>query len=290
MKLSAILLAGTAAVAFSASAAIADRGSDGTVKIIYWQAPSILNPFLSGGTKDVESSSLVIEPLARYNEKGELVPWLVDEIPTLENGGVSPDLKSITWKLKDGLKWSDGTPVTSADAVFTAEYCMHPEGGCAQLSKYEGVDKVEAVDDLTIKVTFKEPKPNPYGPLVGAQSPIIQKKQFAGLPGRQGAGMHGRQFWPDRHWAVPRDRVQANDVIQLEANPNYRDPAKPAFAKVTVQGRRRRGGGRPGGARDRRISTTPGTCNWRRTCWRKWQRPARASRFPPSAPWSSASR
>ncbi len=44
-----------------------ERGVDGDVNIIYWQAPSILNPFLSGGTKDVESASLVIEPLARYN-------------------------------------------------------------------------------------------------------------------------------------------------------------------------------------------------------------------------------
>jgi len=57
-----------------------DRGRDGEVSIIYWQAPSILNPFLSGGTKDVESASLIIEPLARYNPSGELTPWLVDEI------------------------------------------------------------------------------------------------------------------------------------------------------------------------------------------------------------------
>ena len=79
-----------------------ERGRDGNVSIIYWQAPSILNPFLSGGTKDVESASLVIEPLARYNETGALVPWLVEEIPTVENGGVSEDLTTITWKLTWG--------------------------------------------------------------------------------------------------------------------------------------------------------------------------------------------
>jgi peptide/nickel transport system substrate-binding protein len=67
------LIIGTAAALSVASMAIAERGSDGHVNIIYWQAPSILNPYLSGGTKDVESSSMIIEPLARYNQDGELM-------------------------------------------------------------------------------------------------------------------------------------------------------------------------------------------------------------------------
>ena len=46
-----------------------------------------------------------------------------------------------------GLTWSDGSPVTSADLVFTAQYCMDPEGGCAQLAKFDGVDSVEAIDE-----------------------------------------------------------------------------------------------------------------------------------------------
>ena len=98
MKIKSLVL-GTAAAFSVASMAIADRGSDGHVNIIYWQAPSILNPYLSGGTKDVESSSMIIEPLARYNQDGELTPWLVNEIPTVANGGVSADLMSITLSL-----------------------------------------------------------------------------------------------------------------------------------------------------------------------------------------------
>lgn len=87
--------------------ALAQRGSDGTVEVLYWQAISILNPYLSGGTKDIEGSSLVLEPLARYDANGNLVPWLVSEIPTVENGGVSEDLLSITWTLRDDILWSD---------------------------------------------------------------------------------------------------------------------------------------------------------------------------------------
>jgi len=56
-----------AAVALIPFSAMAERGASGHVSIIYWQAPSILNPYLSGGTKDVDSSNIILEPLARYN-------------------------------------------------------------------------------------------------------------------------------------------------------------------------------------------------------------------------------
>ena len=230
------LLLATAAAMAAATPALAERGTDGDVKVIYWQAPSILNPYLSSGTKDIESSSLVIEPLARYDQDGNLVPWLVEEIPTLENGGVSEDLKSITWKIKSGLVWSDGTPFTSADVVFTGQYCMHPEGGCAQLAKFEGVDTIEAPDDLTVKVSFKEPKPYPYLPFTSAESPIIQKAQFSECLGAKAPECTSANFMPVGTGAYKVDEFKPNDVITLSANPNYRDPAKPAFATMTFKG------------------------------------------------------
>ena len=80
MKLKTLLIGAIATTAF-ASTAMADghegeRARDGEVKIIYWQAPSILNPYLSGGTKDMEAASLVIEPMGRYDQDGALVPLL----------------------------------------------------------------------------------------------------------------------------------------------------------------------------------------------------------------------
>ncbi len=123
MKLMTALLGASAFCAMSTVALAegheGERGRDGEVRIIYWQAPSILNSYLSGGTKDMESASLVIEPLARFDENGNLIPWLVDEIPTVENGGVAEDLTQITWKLTEGILWSDGTPLTSADVKFS---------------------------------------------------------------------------------------------------------------------------------------------------------------------------
>jgi len=235
MKLKTALM-GAAALVALAPAAFAERGADGQVNIIYWQAPSILNPYLSSGTKDVESASLVLEPLAGFDEKGELFARLATEIPTLANGGVSDDLTTITWTLKPGLQWSDGSAVTSADVIFSYEYCTHPEGGCAQGARYEGIKSVEALDDLTVKVTFNEPKPNPYNAFVGSTSPIIQKAQFANCLGAAAPQCTDANFRPIGTGPFRVTEFKPNDVISMEANPNYRDPAKPAFATVNFKG------------------------------------------------------
>jgi peptide/nickel transport system substrate-binding protein len=235
MKMRTALLGAAACMAF-APAAFAERGTDGNVKVLYSQAVSIMNAYLSSGTKDVEVGSLVLEPLAGFDETGAVFPRLAAELPSLENGGISEDQTSITWKLKEGVLWSDGTPFTADDVVFTAEYCMHPEGGCAQLARYEGVKSVEALDPLTVKVTFTGPKPNPFVAFVGATSPILQKAQFANCLGAAAPTCTEANFNPIGTGPFRVTEFKVNDTVELEANPNYRDPAKPAFATLSVKG------------------------------------------------------
>ena len=236
MKLKTTLMTGAAAIMALATAAHAERGTDGQVNILYSQAISTMNGYMSGGTKDIEAGSLVLEPLAGFDEKGNIIPRLVTEIPSKENGGISEDLTSITWKIKPDLKWSDGTPFTSEDVKFTAEYCMHPEGGCAQLARYEGVKSVEAVDPLTVKVTFEGPQANPFTAFVGATSPILQKAQFEKCLGTAASTCTEQNTKPIGTGPFRVTDFKVNDVVMLEANPNYRDPAKPAFATAMVKG------------------------------------------------------
>lgn len=231
-----MLAASAAAFALTAAPAMAERGTDGDLKIIFWQAVSTMNPYLSGGTKEVYAASMVIEPLARYDETGALVPMLAAEIPTVENGGVSADLKSVTWKLKPDLKWSDGTAVTADDAIFTWKYCTAPDGGCAQGAYFEGVTNVEAIDASTIKVSFADAKPYPYSAFVGAQSPIIQAAQFKDCLGVKAPECTAANFGPVGTGPFVVNEFKPNDVVTFTANPNYRDPAKPAFASVTLKG------------------------------------------------------
>ncbi|MCK0167130.1 peptide ABC transporter substrate-binding protein [Jannaschia sp. S6380] len=213
-----------------------ERGRDGEVSIIYWQAPSTLNPFLSGGTKDVEAASLILEPLARFDETGTIQPWLAAEIPTVENGGISEDLTQMTWKLKEGITWSDGTPFTSADVKFTYDYCTNPEGGCAQITKFESVENIETPDDLTVVINFKEPTPYPYTAFTGGESPILQKAQFENCVGAAASTCTDENFGPIGTGPFVVDEFRTNDVIAYSANPNYREEGKPAFASVNFKG------------------------------------------------------
>jgi len=244
MKLRTALLGAVAALV-AAPAAWAERGVDGELRLTFPQAVSTLNGYLSGGTKDLLAGGMVVEPLAGFDTSGTIFPRLVTEIPTLENGGISEDLTTITWKLIPGLLWSDGTPVTAADAVFTAQYCMDPAGGCAQSAKFASVKTVEAVDDQTIKVTFTGPQPNPFSAFVGYQSPLLQAAQFANCLGAAAPTCTEQNSAPIGTGPFRVTGFTVNDTVQLEANPNYRDPAKPAFATAVIKG----GGDAMGSAR-----------------------------------------
>mgnify|MGYP001387235994 FL=1 len=214
----------------------AKRGGDGQLNLLYWQAPSTMNPNLSGGTKELEASSVVLEPLARYDEKGNMLPWLAEEIPTVGNGGVSKDLTSITWNLKKGIKWSDGSAFTADDVVFTYEYCIHPDTGCSHTNYYTGISSVKAIDRNTVKIEFNVAKPFPYSAFVGYNTPIIQKAQFDGCQGAKAQECTKQNFYPIGTGPFKVVDFKPNDVIVFEANPNYRDPNKPAFSKMVFKG------------------------------------------------------
>ncbi|WP_209426643.1 peptide ABC transporter substrate-binding protein [Pararhodobacter sp. SW119] len=248
MKRRTALMGAVAALALVPALATAqerERGSSGHLNVIYWQAVSTMNPFLSGGTKEMNAASIVLEPLARFDNEGQLVAWLAEEIPTLDNGGVAEDLMSITWRLKEGLVWSDGTDVTAGDVVFTYEYCTHPEGGCAYRDRFAGIESVEAVDDHTIRITFEDATPNPYLPFVGAGSPIIQRAQFENCMGARAPECTDQNFAPIGTGPYKVANLRPNDVVEFVMNENYRVANQPYFETITWAG----GGDATGAAR-----------------------------------------
>jgi peptide/nickel transport system substrate-binding protein len=207
-----------------------------TLNILYWQAVSILNPNLSTGTKDFDAADIVVEPLAHFNPDGEIVPTLVDEVPTLANGGISEDLTTITWHLTEGLVWSDGSPFTAADVVFSWAYCVDPAMGCSNLTQFDGVASVVADGDLTVVVTFDGPKPYPYGPFVTSASPIIQKAQFENCMGAAAAACTEQNFAPIGTGPYMVESFSPNDVVTYIPNPNYRVEGQPGFSRVIFKG------------------------------------------------------
>ena len=98
-----------------------------------------------------------------FDDQNNPVPVLVKEMPSGENGGISADGKTITLKLRQDLVWSDGTPLTSADFLFTYDMTMNTANSVATQHPYDLVDKVETPDAYTVVTTFKDA----YAPWMG---------------------------------------------------------------------------------------------------------------------------
>ncbi|MXZ89376.1 MAG: peptide ABC transporter substrate-binding protein [Dehalococcoidia bacterium] len=203
--------------------------------ILYWQAPSLPGPYLSGGFKDRDAGAVTLEPLAWYGPDGELVPALAEEIPTLENGGVSADRLTITWKLRDGLKWSDGSDMTADDVVFTWRYCVDEATGCTAEDVFAGIASVEAVDERTVRITFEEPRPYPYDAFVTTGSPILSAEQFEDCVGAAALGCTEQNTLPLGTGPYRIVSFTPEQEAIFERNPHYRGE-KPYFDRVVLKG------------------------------------------------------
>ncbi len=225
------------------------RGVGDVLRMIYWEAPTILNPHLTLSIKDWEAARITYEPLASYDENGALVPFLALEIPSLENGGVAQDGKSVTWKLKPNILWSDGEPFTAADVQFTYEYIVDPEVGAQSAYIYENVAAVEVVDSLTVKITFKDVTPAWALPFVGIQGVILPQHVFAAYKGANareapantlpvGTGPYRvvpPGIKPQEVLLLGTQIVETNKIV-YEPNPCFRDPDKPYFRSIELRG------------------------------------------------------
>lgn len=223
------------------------HSADRTLRLFFWQAPSILNPHLAPGVKDQTASRVVYEPLASFDAEGHLVPFLAEEIPSLTNGQVAGDGRSVTWKLKPNVKWSDGVPFTAKDVVFTYAYITNPDVGSSSIGTYKSVAKVEALDDLTVMVMFKDVDPAWALPFVGIQGTILPEHIFAPYNNKAavdappnlapvGTGPYRlKEFRTEDVLLIGDDVVNTVKII-YEPNPEYRDRARLGFDEVTLQG------------------------------------------------------
>lgn len=223
------------------------RGIGDTLRLLYWQPPAILNPHLTTSTKDLEACRVTYEPLASFDKEGNLVPFLAEEIPSLENGGVAADGKSVTWKLKQGVKWSDGEPFTAADVLFTYQFITNPQTKAATTDNYSSIQNVEVVNDYTIKINFKEVTPDWASPFVGIWGMILPRHKFEAYNGSNArtapANMMPVGTGPYRVVAfkteevlfLGTDLIQTNKIV-FEPNPFFREPDKPYFSRVELKG------------------------------------------------------
>lgn len=203
------------------------------LRLLYSRIPTTLNPHLANGFQDFEAARIVYEPLATYEPNGDLVPVLAALIPTPENGGLSKDGRTVTWRLKPDVRWSDGTPFTAEDVVFTYNFVRDPQVAAVTEKYYEAIEKVEAVDPLTVKITFKEPNPSWALPFTGQNGMILPKHVFADV---QGSNVRAASANLQPVGTGPyRFITMADGIWTFGANEQYRD-GLPYFKIVELEG------------------------------------------------------
>ena len=210
------------------------RGGGGTLKLLWWQGATLLNPHFAVGTKDQEGSRIFYEPLAAWDPDGNLMPVLAAEIPTLENGGLARDGKSVVWKLKKGVTWHDGEPFTADDCVFNWEYARDPQTASVTIGTYKDT-RVEKIDSHTVRVSFDKPTPFWADAFVGTRGALIPRhlfKDYAGAKSRE-APTNLKPVGTGPYKFVD---FKPGDMVRGVINDKYHEPNRPHFDAIEMKG------------------------------------------------------
>jgi peptide/nickel transport system substrate-binding protein len=210
------------------------RGGGGALKVLWWQGATLLNPHFAVGTKDQEGSRIFYEPLAGWDEDGNLVAALAAEIPSRENGGLAADGMSVTWKLKQGVKWHDGKPFTADDVVFNWQYASDPATAAVTIGSYKDV-KVEKVDDFTVRVIFAKPTPFWADAFVGTRGMLIPKHLFADYIGGKSRDAPAN-LKPVGTGPYKFVDFKPGDIVKGEIFADYHVANRPHFDSIEMKG------------------------------------------------------
>jgi peptide/nickel transport system substrate-binding protein len=210
------------------------RGGGGSLKLLWWQGATLLNPHFATGTKDQEGSRIFYEPLAAWDPDGNLVPILAAEIPTLANGGLAKDGMSVTWKLKKGVTWHDGKPFTADDCVFNWQYASNPDTAAVTVGSYKDVTATK-IDDHTVRVNFKKPTPFWADAFVGTRGMLIPKHLFGDFIGAKSRDAP-TNLKPVGTGPYKFVDFKPGDMVRGEINRNYHVENRPYFDVIEMKG------------------------------------------------------
>ena len=208
------------------------RGGGGALRALLWQGPTLLNPHFATGTKDQEGSRPFYEPLAYSGADGNRVPVLAAEIPSRANGGIAADGRSTTWKLKPGVTWHDGKPFGADDVVFNWQFATDPATAAFTAGVYQGVEAVEKIDALTVRVLFA--KPTPIWDRSAALQ-LIPRHLFAPFRGAR-AREAPQNLNPVGTGPYRFVEFKPGDLVRGELNPTYHMPNRPYFDTIEIKG------------------------------------------------------
>jgi peptide/nickel transport system substrate-binding protein len=214
------------------------RGAGGELSVRQWLAPD--NLFMHHITDDfyplaaAQVSSLIVEPLLSYAPDGSLLPTLVTEVPTRENGGLSDDLTTVTLNLRDDVLWSDEEPLIAEDVVWTWQWITESDAS-AWSGPWTTIQEAGAISPTQVQLIYPKPTLAWFMPLAGSA--------FGGiLPSHVWKGKNrdvvNAQFGIEPVGTGPYkiEEFVPGDYILCSVNEHYREANKPWFATVRFQG------------------------------------------------------
>lgn len=220
----AVLVAGFFLTIASAQEGRAEGKSGGTLVIGQLQEPAsmVLAESSTPVSAQYYTAFLVNEALLKVDHDFNLIPGLLAEVPTLDNGGISPDFRVYTLRLRPGLLWDDGSPLTANDIVFTWRWVNDTTNAAYTTHGWEKVESIDvSADGLTAVVTLKDAFAFWLDEAVIGMG-IAPQKALEAAGSKDAFNQHVVGNGPFRmvEWRV-------GDVLTFERNPNYyRGPAK----------------------------------------------------------------
>lgn len=215
---------------FEAGPASTQARRGGIITFALYQEPETLNSAIATQTASDEVNTFVIEGLLGVNEKGEYYPRLATEVPSRQNGGVSADGKTITYRLRAGLRWSDGRAVTCDDVKFTWEAIVHPRSGAVSTTGYRDMETVQCPNPTTVVLRYK----TFYAPYLSRfVEEAIMPRHATGDPAEMTRWAYNRK--PVGTGPFQLLEWVSGDHITLTPNRFYRERGKPLLNGVIIR-------------------------------------------------------
>ncbi len=217
----AVLLA---AAACARTGAPPPAGPAATLRFAIAADPQTLDPlFAHADANSVEQqlARLAFEPFIDVDAQGRPIPVLLARIPTTANGDLSRDGRTIVYRLRRGVRWQDGVPVTAADVLFTLRAIADPRNPIRSREGYDRIARAERIDDATVRVVLKAP----WAPAVAtlfsygtAPQYVLPAHLLAHEPRLEQAAFGAAPVGDGPYTFVSWDR---GDQLVYAANPSY---------------------------------------------------------------------
>lgn len=208
------------------------NGGISTLTVVQQHEPRSLNPALENGQSATQWGFLLFSYLVKYDDRGKLIGDAAKAAPTLANGGISADGKTIVYHLRHGIRFADGVPLTARDCVWTIAAILNPRNNVQSRYGYDRIAKAAAPDDYTLVLHLRAPSAPLTAIVLAPQTfPILPAHLLAKYPNFNAVDFDrapiGSGPYVVRRWLE-------GDRIELRANSRY-FAGRPRIDRLTVR-------------------------------------------------------